>query len=190
MKDKTRTLLSAEIQVTPFNPVYDELDHMLFLSKNLYNACLYIERQLFFKKRDCKDPIQKSKLVSFISNFTLLNNFQDSNNPDYRALPSAVSQQVCKQVYLNYMSFFSLVKKDPKARMPKYLHKTKGRNRLYNGETHTSVMARYSDQYFFAISPTYFVTTKETLEKFPEAVDSVGCTQACMAKHENYLIKE
>ena len=28
------------------------------------------------------------------------------------------------------MSFFSLVKKDPKARMPKYLHKTKGRNRL------------------------------------------------------------
>ena len=103
---------------------------MLFLSKNLYNACLYIERQLFFKKRDCKDPIEKSKLVSFISNFTLSKQLQDSNNHDYRALPSAVSQQVCKQVYLNYMSFFSLVKKDSKARMPKYLHKTKGRNRL------------------------------------------------------------
>ena len=130
MKDKTRILLSAEIQVTPSNPVYDELDHKLFLSKNLYNACLYIERQLFFKKRDCKDPIEKSKLVSFISNFTLSKQLQDSNNPDYRALPAAVSQQVCKQVYLNYMSFFSLVKKDSKARMPKYLHKTKGRNRL------------------------------------------------------------
>ena len=130
MKDKTRTLLSAEIQVTPFDESYNEIDQMLFLSKNLYNACLYIERQLFFKKRDCKDPIQKSKLVSFISNFILSKQLQDSNNPDYRALPSAVSQQVCKQVYLNYMSFFSLVKKDPKARMPKYLHKTKGRNRL------------------------------------------------------------
>ena len=130
MKDKTRTLLSAEIQVTPFDESYNEIDHMLFLSKNLYNACLYIERQLFFKKRDCKDPIEKSKLVSFISNFTLSKQLQDSNNHDYRALPSAVSQQVCKQVYLNYMSFFSLLKKDPSVRVPKYLHKTKGRNRL------------------------------------------------------------
>ena len=130
MKDKTKTLLSAEIQVTPFNPVYDELDHMMFLSKNLYNACLYTERQLFFKKRDCKDPVQKSKLVSFMSNFTLSKQLQDSDNPDYRALPVAVSQQVCKQVYLNYKSFFSLLKKDSNARMPKYLHKTKGRNKL------------------------------------------------------------
>ena len=64
MKDKTRTLLTGEIQVTPFDESYNEIDHKLFLSKNLYNACLYIERQLFFKKRDCKDPIQKSKLVS------------------------------------------------------------------------------------------------------------------------------
>ena len=61
--------------------------------------------------RDCKDPVQKSKLVSFISNFTLSKQLQDSNNPDYRALPVAVSQQVCKQVYLNYKSFFSLLKK-------------------------------------------------------------------------------
>lgn len=130
MKDKTKTLLSAEIQVTPFNPVYDELDRMMFLSKNLYNACLYVERQLFFKKRDCKDPVQKSELVSFVSNFTLSKQLQDSDNPDYRALPVAVSQQVCKQVYLNYKSFFSLLKKDSSARIPRYLHKTKGRNKL------------------------------------------------------------
>ena len=43
MKDKRRTLLSAEIQVTPFDESYNEIDQMLFLSKNLYNACLYIE---------------------------------------------------------------------------------------------------------------------------------------------------
>ena len=130
MKDKTRTLLTGEIQVTPFDESYNEIDQMMFLSKNLYNTCLYTERQLYFKKRDCKDPIQKSKLQGFISNFTLSKQLQDSNNRDYRALPCAVSQQVCKQVYTNYISFFSLVKKDPKARMPKYLHKTKGRNRL------------------------------------------------------------
>ena len=130
MKDQTKTLLSCDIQFTPFDPIYEELDHALFLSKNLYNACLYVERQLFFKKRDCKDPVQKSKLQGFISNFTLSKQLQDSNNRDYRALPAAVSQQVCKQVYLNYKSFFALHKKGLKARMPHYLDSEKGRNKL------------------------------------------------------------
>ena len=130
MKDKTRTLLTGEIQVKPSNPAYKELDNKMFLSKNLYNACLYVERQLFFKKRDCKDPVQKSKLQGFISNFTLSKQLQDSNNRDYRALPAAVSQQVCKQVYLNYKSFFALHKKGLKARMPHYLDSEKGRNKL------------------------------------------------------------
>ena len=65
MKDKTRTLLTGEIQVTPFDQSYNEIDRMMFLSKNLYNACLYVERQLFFQKRDSKD----SNLKGFISNF-------------------------------------------------------------------------------------------------------------------------
>ena len=130
MKDKTKTLLTGEIQVTPFDPIFAELDHMMFSSKNLYNVCLYIERQLFFQKRDCEDPVLKSKLKGFISNFELSKQLQDEDNPDYRALPAAVSQQVCKQVYLNYSSFFSLHKKGLKARIPKYLHKTEGRNRL------------------------------------------------------------
>lgn len=130
MKDKTKTLLTGEIQVTPFDPIYPELDQMMFLSKNLYNTCLYIERQIFFQKRDCKDPILKSKLKGFIDNFMLSKQLQDENNPDYRALPSAVSQQVCKQVFLNYKSFFSLNKKGLKARIPGYLDKTKGRNKL------------------------------------------------------------
>ena len=126
MKDKTRTLLTGEIQVTPFDQSYNEIDRMMFLSKNLYNACLYIERQLFFQKRDSKNP----NLKGFISNFELSKQLQDANNPDYRALPSAVSQQVCKQVYSDYRSFFSLHRKGLKARIPKYLDKTKGRNKL------------------------------------------------------------
>lgn len=126
MKDKTKTLLTGEIQVTPFDSSYNELDRMMFLSKNLYNACLYIERQKFFEKRDSKD----SNLKGFLTNFELSKQLQDTNNSDYRALPSAVSQQVCKQVYIAYKSFFSLYKKGLKARIPKYLDKTKGRNRL------------------------------------------------------------
>lgn len=126
MKDKTKTLLTGEIQVTPFDSSYNELDRMMFLSKNLYNACLYIERQKFFQKRDSKN----SNLKGFLTNFELSKQLQDTNNSDYRALPSAVSQQVCKQVYIAYKSFFSLHKKGLKARIPKYLDKTKGRNRL------------------------------------------------------------
>lgn len=126
MKDKTKTLLTGEIQVTPFDSSYNELDRMLFLSKNLYNACLYVERQKFFEKRDSKD----SSLKGFLTNFELSKKLQDEDNPDYRALPSAVSQQVCKQVYTNYKSFFALHKKGLKARIPKYLDKEKGRNKL------------------------------------------------------------
>lgn len=126
MKDKTKTLLIGEIQVTPFDSSYNELDKMMFLSKNLYNTCLYIERQIFFQKRDSNN----SNLKGFIGNFELSKQLQDANNPDYRALPVAVSQQVCKQVYLNYKSFFALHKKGLKARIPGYLDKTKGRNKL------------------------------------------------------------
>lgn len=126
MKDKTKTLLTGEIQVTPFDSSYNELDRMLFLSKNLYNTCLYIERQIFFEKRDSKD----SRLKGFLTNFELSEKLQDEDNPDYRALPVAVSQQVCKQVYLAYKSFFSLFKKGLKPKLPKYLDKEKGRNKL------------------------------------------------------------
>lgn len=126
MKDKTKALLTGEIQVTSFDSSYNELDKMLFLSKNLYNACLYIERQKFFEKRDSKD----SSIKGFLTNFELSKKLQDEDNPDYRALPSAVSQQVCKQVFLVYKSFFSLFKKGLKPKLPKYLDKEKGRNKL------------------------------------------------------------
>lgn len=126
MKNKTKSLLTGEIQVTPFNSIYNELDRIMFLSKNLYNTCLYIERQKFFEKRDSKD----SSLKGFLTHFELSKKLQDEDNPDYRALPSAVSQQVCKQVYLTYKSFFSLFKKGMRPKLPKYLDKERGRNKL------------------------------------------------------------
>ena len=130
MKDKNSILYTRKIQIRKHDQAFKDLDHKLFLSKNLYNQCLYRERQLFFAKRNCQDSELKKTLKSFLTNFELSKELQNENQIDYRALPSAVSQQVCKQVYNNYKSFFSKFKKDKKAKIPKYLDKEKGRNRL------------------------------------------------------------
>lgn len=181
MKDKTKTLLSAEIQVTPFDQSYNEIDQMMFLSKNLYNACLYVERQIFFQKRDCKDPELKSKLKGFISNFGLSKQLQDANNPDYRALPAAVSQQVCKQVYSNYKSFFTLHKKGLKARIPKYLDKTKGRNKLSFAKNVISTSKLKSG--------IIKLTGLNCTFKLPEYIDYKTVQQIDIIKTQNRTIK-
>lgn len=93
MKDKTKSLYTRKIQIKKTDQAYKELDQMMFLSKNLYNTCRYIERQTFFAKRNCQDLEQKKGMKSFLNNFELSKQFQDENQVDHRALPSAVSQQ-------------------------------------------------------------------------------------------------
>ena len=105
---------------------YKESDGLGFLSKNLYNAALYAIRQYFFKTR------------KFLNYNALQKLMQNENNPDYRALPAKVSQWVLKMVSLAFKSFFNAQKsyqKNPKKfkappQIPKYKHKTKGRNLL------------------------------------------------------------
>ena len=102
---------------------YTSLDDLCFKSKNLYNATLYAVRQHFFNTN------------KFISYYKLQPQFQNDNNPDYRALPANVSQQVMKLVNQNFKSFFEALKsyqKNPEKfnaapQLPNYLHKTKGR---------------------------------------------------------------
>lgn len=100
---------------------YEEMDKVSFLSKNLYNSTLYSIRQHFF---DNKEFISYSKLNKI---------FGDSNQVDYRALPSKVSQQTMKMVEQNFKSFFKLLKMksnsnfDKKISIPKYLDKLNGR---------------------------------------------------------------
>ena len=60
----------------------------------------------------------------------MIKQLQDENQTDYRALPAIVSQQVCNQVFDNYLSFFSKRKSDKSAQIPHYKDKVKGRNRL------------------------------------------------------------
>ena len=102
------------------HPFYDECDHLTLLSKNLYNATLYYQRDSFFKK-DFKNYYDVNKV------------FTHSNQKDYRALPAKVSKQVQMLVDKSFKSYFALVKKKQSndysrsVRIPRYLGKTSGR---------------------------------------------------------------
>lgn len=100
---------------------YNEMDQLCFLSKNLYNATLYYRRQSFFSDEG---------LISFNA---LRKKFVDEDQPDYRALPAKVSNQIQMLVDQNFFAFFALLKKkksgdyDKKIQLPKYLKKDSGR---------------------------------------------------------------
>ena len=131
MTDKNKEVRVRKLQVKSGSQAEKELDHKMFLSKNLSNTCIYIQRGTFFTKRDCQDPKLKSEMKSFLTFVELIKMLQDSNQVDYRALPAAVAQQVCIQVCDEFISFFKKLKNgDKTARIPKYKDKVKGRNKL------------------------------------------------------------
>lgn len=109
--------------ITPGHKDYHELDDLAFRSKNLYNATLYQIRQHFFITE------------GFLTYETLQKRFQDEGQPDYRALPSKVSQWTMKMVFQNFKAFFNANKEykehrekfTGKPKIPKYLDKEKGR---------------------------------------------------------------
>ena len=104
--------------VKPSHQWYNEIDFLSYLSKNLYNSSLYYERQTYFNTN------------KFPHYFELNNTFTHSNQVDYRALPAKVSKQTQRAVDNAIKSYLKL-KKNPdrykRARLPHYLHKTKGR---------------------------------------------------------------
>ena len=105
---------------------YDEIDKLSFLSKNLFNMALYNIRQHYFAT---------NTFLDFKANYDLVKNIQKN---DYEALPRKVSNQVLKQVYTTYTSFFKALKSyaatpskfKAKPCMPRYKDKVKGRNIL------------------------------------------------------------
>ena len=114
----------AEITVVkPSNKrIYKACDKLCFLSKNLYNAALYIQRQNY---RDGKSYISESEMSKLLRN---------QNNPDYYAINTTVSIYVVKQLDECYKSFFSLLKLksegkyNKKIKLPRYKDKIRGRN--------------------------------------------------------------
>ena len=108
---------------------FEEVDNLCFLSKNLYNASVYLIRQEFFKS---------NKVLSYNKAYHLL-----KTSVDYKALPAKVSQLIIKQVTVNFDSWIKAIKeykKNPKKfkacpKLPGYKHKVNGRNKLtYNNQ--------------------------------------------------------
>lgn len=103
---------------------FEELDNLCFKSKNLYNATLYRIRQYYF---------EHNKYLNYKS---INKEFTNENQFDYRQLPAKVSKHVQMLVDKNFKSFFALLKLKEKGKydkpikIPKYLHKVKGRQVL------------------------------------------------------------
>ena len=99
------------------NEYYKDLKELCRKSKNLYNTTLYYIRQHFFETKSYLPYVQIDKI------------FKDTNNVDYRALPSQTAQQTMRMVDSNFKSFFKLLKMkqngkyNKKVQIPKYLDK-------------------------------------------------------------------
>ena len=117
--------------------MFKELDSLAFLSKNLYNRANYIVRQEFIQTSKEKEE-GKRENANWIRYAELQKKLQSEKDFDYYNLPTKVSQQILKILDKNWTSFFKSIreyKKNPdkfkgRPALPKYKHKTKGRNIL------------------------------------------------------------
>ena len=90
--------LTEQHIITVNDKRYKDLDRICFLSKNLYNAALYIIKQEF--------------LVSgkWIRSVELNKKMVAENNVDFRSMSSASSQQILMALDKNLKSYFSAIK--------------------------------------------------------------------------------
>jgi IS605 OrfB family transposase len=103
---------------------YAAIDAACFASKNLYNAALYEIQHAFISHGDYLNYAAMDKRMQ--------------NHEAYKALPAKVAQQVLRLLERNWKSFFEALKaykEDPstfhkRPQLPKYKHKTDGRNIL------------------------------------------------------------
>src|SRR5215471_17572939 len=106
------------------DPRYSVIDEAAFKSKNLYNAALYEMRQAFFHYGVYLSYEEMDKRMQ--------------PHEAYRALPAKVSQHVLKQLADAWKAFReakAAYEEDPsrftrRPNLPKYKHKTEGRNIL------------------------------------------------------------
>jgi IS605 OrfB family transposase len=109
------------------DPRYEAIDKAAFASKNLYNATLYIVRQIFIGEGEYLNYNTMDKIMQ--------------KHEAYRGLPTKVAQAVVKQVHEAWISFFEACKEyrehpekfTGRPRLPGYKEKVNGRNLLtYN----------------------------------------------------------
>lgn len=66
MIDENKEIHARKIQVKSGSQAEKELDHNMFLSKNLSNTCIYTQRGTFFRKKRLSRPqIEKRDEVIF-----------------------------------------------------------------------------------------------------------------------------
>src|SRR5260370_23383704 len=110
--------------ITKNDPRYAVIDAAAFASKNLYNAALYEMRQAFIFQGKRLSYNQMDKLMQ--------------KHEAYKVLPAKVAQRVLKQLAEAWKSYFEACesyREDPSKftghpKLPKYKHKTEGRNLL------------------------------------------------------------
>ena len=96
---------------------YKQLNHLCWLSKNLYNATLYAVRQHYFQTNQ------------YLSYYDVNKQFTHNNQYDYRQLPAKVSKMIQQLVDQNFKSFFALLHKQQQklynkpVKIPQYLKK-------------------------------------------------------------------
>ena len=114
--------LTEKHQIHKKHKLYSICDELCFNSKNLYNAALYEFRQSYIDKN--------RKELTWID---INNLFVQKKQVDYKRLQSKVSNAVLKKLGDNVTSFKGMLKAKKeekiknKVRLPKYLHKTRGR---------------------------------------------------------------
>jgi putative transposase len=109
------------------DPRYEAIDRAAFASKNLYNATLYVVRQVWISEGE-------------YLNYNTMDQVMQKHEA-YRGLPTKVAQAVVKQVHEAWISFFEACKEyrehpekfTGRPRLPGYQGKANGRNLLrYN----------------------------------------------------------
>lgn len=101
--------LACKQQVKLTKEEYLILRELCHVSKNLYNQALYEIRQEYFSSKN------------YLNYYDVVKRLQGTEN--YSILQAQISQQTLKIVDENFKSFFALIKKEYKARIPKYLDK-------------------------------------------------------------------
>ena len=113
--------------------LYPICDDLTFKAKNLYNAGLYRIRQSIFERNKCQNLEEKTPVLSWVE---LVSKFREEKQNDMLALPSKVSTNILKNLGSSISSYYQLLKcfhdksnssVSSKPRLPRYLHKTKGR---------------------------------------------------------------
>jgi len=116
--------LVKQIHIDKKHPFYKECDELCFASKNLYNYANYLVKKQYEKDGTYLNYYAINKIL-----------IKEKQN-DYIALPRKVSNQTLMKLDTNYKSFFKALNSynknsknfTGKPQIPKFKHKTKGRN--------------------------------------------------------------